>query len=361
MAMIVDRHVTAFEKRNFPLEKIRDRNSVESMKYLLIGVLITVILSCNKEHSCEGCDGRNLANQLPKAVASIDSSQNLSPGSRLLTAKFSTDPDGTIVSYKWRKISGPASYTIIDSLALQTLVSNLVQGTYLFELAVTDNGGLTARDTIQVIEQGAPVTTLFRADAGPDQTLYLPLDSTYLDGSGSTPNGFTGSSANTFRWTKIAGPTQHVLNPTSLPVAGLAKTTMIAKNLVPGVYLFILTLTEPVRGSVVDTMKVTVVNDPLLRSAVAYHDLIWEQDPSGVSWRTTFLESSLRPDIFDNAGVNRGVEISLKMNVATPWTVVPFRTHDPLNSDVIQYVAAILTKPNNPLLAGMRSDLRIRF
>ena len=67
----------------------------------------------------------------------------------MITAKNSTDPDGVIVLYKWTKIGGPASYTIMDSLSMQTIISNLVQGIYSFELTVTDNDGLTAKDTVQ--------------------------------------------------------------------------------------------------------------------------------------------------------------------------------------------------------------------
>ena len=214
----------------------------------------------------------------------------------------------------------------------------------------------------KVTVNAGPVNTALRAHAGPDQTLNLPLDSTYLDGSGSAPNGFTGSAATIFRWTKIAGPTQYVFNQTSLPVAALAKTTVIAGDLVAGVYLFTFTVTEPGVGSAIDTMKVTVVDEPQNRNTVTYHDLIWQPaDPSGLSWLTTVLASPLRPDIFDNAGVNRGVEISMKLNASSPWTIVPFRTHDPFNSDVLQYLAAILTTPNNPLLVGTRSDMRIKF
>ena len=44
------------------------------------------------------------------------------------------------------------------------------------------------------------------ADAGADQTITLPLDSTYLDGSRSSPSGFATPPGTTFRWTKVSGP-----------------------------------------------------------------------------------------------------------------------------------------------------------
>ncbi len=59
----------------------------------------------------------------------------------MLDGSASTDPDGTITSYKWAKIAGPVSAKIINSNSAQTSVKSLVMGVYKFELTVTDNGG----------------------------------------------------------------------------------------------------------------------------------------------------------------------------------------------------------------------------
>ena len=61
-----------------------------------------------------------------------------------------SDSDGSIVSYQWAEISGPAQYTIASPTQAQTVVNNLVQGVYLFQLTVTDNSGQTAMSTVQV-------------------------------------------------------------------------------------------------------------------------------------------------------------------------------------------------------------------
>src|SRR5690606_8077455 len=50
------------------------------------------------------------------------------------------DTDGTIVAYSWRKISGGAA-TITSQTTASTTVTGLTQGTYRFELTVTDNRG----------------------------------------------------------------------------------------------------------------------------------------------------------------------------------------------------------------------------
>lgn len=57
-----------------------------------------------------------------------------------------TDPEESIVSDNWRKISGPSSFTIVNLNMAETTLKNLVEGTYLFEFKVTDNGGSTAND-----------------------------------------------------------------------------------------------------------------------------------------------------------------------------------------------------------------------
>ena len=66
-------------------------------------------------------------------------------------ASASSDPDGTISEWLWTKISGPASFNITNPRSAKTVVKNLDAGIYQFELKVTDNGGLSAKDTIQVI------------------------------------------------------------------------------------------------------------------------------------------------------------------------------------------------------------------
>jgi hypothetical protein len=60
------------------------------------------------------------------------------------------DPDGTIATYQWTKIAGPASYTLSDAAAAAPAVSDLVIGTYQFELASTDNLGATTKDTVTI-------------------------------------------------------------------------------------------------------------------------------------------------------------------------------------------------------------------
>src|SRR5205823_4286776 len=79
----------------------------------------------------------------PFANAGVDQSITLPANSLTLNGSGSFDGDGTISSYSWSKISGPASYGIANPNSVSTVVNALVQGTYLFRLVVTDNSGAT--------------------------------------------------------------------------------------------------------------------------------------------------------------------------------------------------------------------------
>jgi hypothetical protein len=60
------------------------------------------------------------------------------------------DTDGSIASYAWTKVSGPASGVIGSPSQASTQVTGLVQGTYIFQLTVTDNAGATASDDVMI-------------------------------------------------------------------------------------------------------------------------------------------------------------------------------------------------------------------
>ncbi len=69
-----------------------------------------------------------------------------------------TDANGTIVSYSWTKITGPAQFTFSSTTAAAPTVSNLTEGTYTFRLAVTDNDGDVNTDDVQVVVSPAAAT-----------------------------------------------------------------------------------------------------------------------------------------------------------------------------------------------------------
>jgi hypothetical protein len=88
------------------------------------------------------------ANAVPKANAGVDQTVRLPTRTATITGN-GTDLDGTVSTYQWIKISGTGS-TITSPTAKSTTVTSLSQGTYRFQLTVTDNRGATGKDTMQI-------------------------------------------------------------------------------------------------------------------------------------------------------------------------------------------------------------------
>jgi cyanophycinase-like exopeptidase len=89
-------------------------------------------------------------NQPPVACAGADQVITLPASTVNLDGTCSADPDNNITAYNWTKVSGPSSFNIVNANAAQTQLTGLVQGVYQFELKVTDAGGLSSKDTVQI-------------------------------------------------------------------------------------------------------------------------------------------------------------------------------------------------------------------
>ncbi len=119
-------------------------------RFLLFLMLITGILiptSCIKEERCGACGG---SNNPPVAIAGPDQVMFFPAINVMLDGSKSYDPDSNIVSYSWTKIAGPYPFRIVKLDAARVLVTNLVEGTYQFELTVTDAGGLFNKDIVRI-------------------------------------------------------------------------------------------------------------------------------------------------------------------------------------------------------------------
>ncbi len=219
-----------------------------NLKYLAFVLLIGVLfyVSCKKEYSCESCAKKN---KPPIAIAGPDQVITLPTDSVSLDGNASSDPDGTISSFLWRKISGPASFNINNASSASPVVKNLIGGTYQFELKVTDKGGLSAKDTMQVIVDVVPTNHSPVANAGSDQTITLPVNSVTLDGSGSRDpdNNIT-----SYGWMKISGPSSFSILNVNSP-----QTQVI--NLVQGLYKFELKVADAGGLFSKDTIEVNVI------------------------------------------------------------------------------------------------------
>jgi hypothetical protein len=209
-------------------------------------LLFTFLLNaCQKELFCEWC----IKNQPPVALAGADQTIVLPKDSIWLSGDASTDPDGTIVFYSWQKIAGPGSIIMLHSNDSNTLVRSLTEAVYTFELTVTDNGGLKAKDTVQVFVRGSDTRLPPVACAGADQEITIPVNTALLDGACSTdPN----NNISLFKWTGIAGP-----SPANIVSGNTAQTQV--NNLVPGIYQFELQVTDSTGLVSRDTLQVKVV------------------------------------------------------------------------------------------------------
>ena len=146
-----------------------------------------------------------------------------------LTGSGTGTNGATIASYSWTKTSGPSGGTISLPLVNTTVVTGLVQGTYVFTLTVTDNHGLSSTASVTITVNGLLNQTPV-ANAGGDATITLPTNSVALDASGSyDPDG----SLAAYYWVEKSGPTTY-----SIADVSAAKTTV--SNLVQGTYVFTL-------------------------------------------------------------------------------------------------------------------------
>lgn len=81
--------------------------------------------------------------QLPPDAIVTSSSITLPINSTSVDGSASNDPDGTITSYSWVQLSGPNSAGLSGQSSSVLNVSGLIEGSYQFELTVTDNNGNT--------------------------------------------------------------------------------------------------------------------------------------------------------------------------------------------------------------------------
>lgn len=103
-------------------------------------------------------DANSPGNQAPIANAGTDITVQLPSAGITLDGSQSYDSDGSIISYKWVKISGPTTFTLLTPTAATTVLNNMVAGTYVFRLSVTDDKGAIGSDTVTVtvLDKKAP-------------------------------------------------------------------------------------------------------------------------------------------------------------------------------------------------------------
>jgi hypothetical protein len=268
------------------------------------------------------------ANQPPVANAGSDITLTLPVNSTTLDGKASADADGSIASYLWTKLSGPAEGTIGSPAAAATSVSNLIEGVYIFRLTVTDDKGATGQDDVMVTVNKKPADPNTNdstnnnpgsdpanrtpvANAGSDITITQPIHSATLNGGQSyDPDG----SIVAYKWSLVSGPGQYVMRSTTASVTSVSE-------LVAGVYIFRLQVTDDKGATTTDDVTVQV-NPAKTPDEVTPLTVTVMPNPTTDVWRIQFSSSSNLPitlRIFDANGklIKQYRNLSNKSTVTT--------------------------------------------
>ena len=96
------------------------------------------------------------ANQSPIARAGADVTVQLPASEVVLDGSGSSDADGSLASYAWQQISGPSGVSLSGQSTSQLTVSNLLAGSYTFELTVSDDQGASDADRVALTVEAAP-------------------------------------------------------------------------------------------------------------------------------------------------------------------------------------------------------------
>jgi len=149
-----------------------------------------------------------------------------------LTGLASTALNSTISTYQWAQISGPSIAKFGTPNSGTTMATTLKAGVYIFGLLVINNykDSSASSVTITVIPQNLPPVV----NVGTDQTITAPVSSVTVDGSLSKdPDGSIAS----YSWSQVSGP-----STSTIANSNVAKTAI--SSLVPGIYIFKLTVTD---------------------------------------------------------------------------------------------------------------------
>ncbi len=186
---------------------------------------------------------------MPVAIAGKDTSFYLPVDTIALNGNASFDVDGQILKYNWLKLEGPSEVKIDNADSSKSTVSKFKKGSYLFQLSVTDDGGLKAQDTvIVVIKERMEINLPPIADAGPDQEITFPINGVLLKGTGSTDSNYN---IVKYTWSLIAGP------PTFY-MPGPHAVNSLVQDMKEGIYFFQLMVEDEGGLFSMDTVRIKV-------------------------------------------------------------------------------------------------------
>ena len=289
----------------------------------------------------------------PVANAGPDQNVLLPSNHTILNGGASKDPDNNIMSYRWVKVAGPPSVSIVNPNGMVTEVLNLEAGTYSFELLVTDADGSFSKDTVQVTAKSPGANMAPVADAGVDQKRVLRSTRIPLDGSASNdPDGIIMGST----WSQIKGPNIATITHLNLPVSSIV-------DFVEGTYIFRLEVVDDKGAKDDDTVQIEFVKTKLAGNTILY-DALWGcndlcQD-GDVYWtpQADPANSSLYfdPDI--------PLEVTIRVEASTDWVTVLHRdSPSPRTNQFYYYIEGDLlwVFAYDSKLIGKPLEIRVKF
>ena len=211
-------------------------------------------------------EGRAQLKLIPP-VANAGSDLIVNEGSSIsLNASESIDPDGIILSYNWKQNPHPLITLGDAETKVWTFTAPSVSSdtTFTFELTVSDNNGLTATDSTNVLVRDAPISnTSFSssnnapiANAGPDLEINENMSLTLSGSASSDPD--IGDSLN-YSWKQTAG------NPLLDTSAGVDKEVLTFTSptvSMDTMFTFELTVTDKQGITDTDVMNMLVRDIP---------------------------------------------------------------------------------------------------
>jgi hypothetical protein len=189
------------------------------------------------------------ANMPPTAEAGPDQVVLWPANSITLAGQGQGLAGATITNYEWKQVDSNSSVTISNPNVASPVISNLMLGTYIFELTVTDNNGLKATDQVVVLVKPSNYAPI--ANPGSSQTISSSVQQLLLDGSASNdPDG----SIVKYEWKQIDLNNKLTLNQLN-QLDPIAKVT----GFEPGkLYIFQLTVTDNQGATASDNVRVVV-------------------------------------------------------------------------------------------------------